>query len=127
MSDGIGLPLQIAKDSSCVMAANPYPAPPSLLIPNYCHHQLKFLQLPSPQHRITGMRFGALLFAAANLAFAEDAAAIMAKVAANVEGAVEGRKQYVYQQTVRASLVRTNGQLARSIRLFHSPRVPRRS
>jgi hypothetical protein len=37
----------------------------------------------------------------------------MAKVAVNVEGAVEARKQYVYQQTVRASLVRTDGQLAR--------------
>ena len=59
------------------------------------------------------MRLGALLFAAATLAFAEDAAAIMTKVASNVEAAVEARKQYVYQQTVRASLVRTNGQLAR--------------
>jgi hypothetical protein len=59
------------------------------------------------------MRFGALLFLAAVPAFAEDAAAIMAKVAVNVEGAVEARKQYVYQQTVRASLVRKNGQLAR--------------
>ena len=51
------------------------------------------------------MRFGALLFLAAVPAFAEDAAAIMAKVVVNVEGAVEARKQYVYQQTVRASLV----------------------
>jgi hypothetical protein len=86
---------------------------PPFFDPIRCYHQLKFLQLPSPQHRITDMRFGALLFAVATLAFGEDATAIMAKVAANVEISVEARKQYVYQQTVRASLVRTNGQLAR--------------
>jgi hypothetical protein len=34
----------------------------------------------------------------------------MVQVAANVEKAVDARGQYVYQQTVRASLARTNGQ-----------------
>ena len=37
----------------------------------------------------------------------------MAHVAANVEKAVDLRRQYVYQQTVRTSLSRTNGQPAR--------------
>jgi hypothetical protein len=59
------------------------------------------------------MRLGALLILAAPAGFAQDAAAIMARVAANVEQAVEARRQYVYQQTVRASLIRANGQLAR--------------
>jgi hypothetical protein len=44
---------------------------------------------------------------------ADDAAAIMAKVAANVENAAEARRQYVYHQQVRSSLVRTNGVVAR--------------
>jgi hypothetical protein len=39
---------------------------------------------------------------------AQDAAAIMAKAAANVEGATEARKQFVYQQNIRASLVGGN-------------------
>jgi hypothetical protein len=59
------------------------------------------------------MRIAALLFLAATPLFAEDAGAIMAQVAANVEKAVDARRQYVYQQTVRASLVKTNGQLSR--------------
>ena len=42
-----------------------------------------------------------------------DAATIMAKVAATMEKAAEGRKQYVYHQKIRSSLVRTNGQIAR--------------
>src|SRR5258707_2878327 len=42
-----------------------------------------------------------------------DGPAIMAKVAATMEKAAEGRRQYVYQQKVRSSLVRTNGQIAR--------------
>jgi hypothetical protein len=63
--------------------------------------------------RLSYMRLGALLILAAPIAFAEDAAGIMARVAANVEQAVEARRQYVYQQTVRASLIKTNGQLSR--------------
>jgi hypothetical protein len=43
----------------------------------------------------------------------ETAAAIMEKVAANVERAAEARSQYVYQQRVRSSLIRGNGQLSR--------------
>jgi hypothetical protein len=41
-----------------------------------------------------------------------DAAGIMAKVAANVERATGARKQYVYHQFVRSSLVRSNGVMA---------------
>jgi hypothetical protein len=59
------------------------------------------------------MRLGALLILATPAGFAADATAIMARVAANVEQAVEARRQYVYQQTVRASLIKPNGQLAR--------------
>src|SRR5450759_4246377 len=42
-----------------------------------------------------------------------DASAIMAKVAANVEKATDARRQYVYRQLVRSSLVKSNGQVAR--------------
>jgi hypothetical protein len=42
-----------------------------------------------------------------------DAAGIMAKVAENVERAADARKQFVYHQLVRSSLVRSNGQVAR--------------
>jgi hypothetical protein len=73
----------------------------------------QFLEPPRLWPRINGMRFGALLLLGVPLAFAEDAAAIMARVATNVERTVDARRQYVYQQTVRASLMRTNGQLAR--------------
>ena len=44
---------------------------------------------------------------------AGDAAAIMAKVAANIEKAAEARKHYVYHQHVRSSLVRSNGRISR--------------
>ena len=44
---------------------------------------------------------------------APDAAAIMAKVAANVEAATDARRQFVYHQSVRSSLVRASGQIAR--------------
>ncbi len=43
----------------------------------------------------------------------DDAASIMAKLAANVEKSTDARRQYVYEQAVRSSLVRTNGQAAR--------------
>jgi hypothetical protein len=42
-----------------------------------------------------------------------DALAIMKKVAANTEAATEARRQYVYRQKVRASLVRNDSQIAR--------------
>jgi len=51
----------------------------------------------------TCLSCAALLLAAR--VFAQDATAIMAKAAANFEGAVEARKQFVYQETIRASLV----------------------
>lgn len=41
------------------------------------------------------------------------AAEIMAKVAANVESATEERTHYIYHQSVRSSLVRGNGKIAR--------------
>ncbi len=59
------------------------------------------------------MRLAVVLCLAIAPALAEDPAAIMAQVAANVEKAVDARRQFVYQQNVRASLMRTNGQLAR--------------
>jgi hypothetical protein len=59
------------------------------------------------------MKFAVFLCLAASPMLAEDATAIMVQVAANVEQAVDARRQYVYQQTVRASLARTNGQFAR--------------
>jgi hypothetical protein len=42
-----------------------------------------------------------------------DAAAIMAKVAANMEKSAETRRQFVYRQTIRAGLIRSGGELAR--------------
>ena len=42
-----------------------------------------------------------------------DAAAIMAKVADRMEKSADFRKQYVYHQRIRSSLIRTNGQAAR--------------
>ena len=45
---------------------------------------------------------------------AQDAREIMTKMAENLESGLDGRLQYVYRQTVKARLVRTNGQVARS-------------
>jgi hypothetical protein len=42
-----------------------------------------------------------------------DAGEVMARVAAGVEAATEARRQYVYRQKVRSSLIRSNGQLSR--------------
>ncbi len=42
-----------------------------------------------------------------------DAAAIMARVVANLDRAAEARRQFVYRQTVTSSLIRGNGQLSR--------------
>jgi hypothetical protein len=55
---------------------------------------------------------GLLALPAAPLAD-DDAAAIMAKVAANVEKAADSRRQFVYHQSVISTLVRSNGQIAR--------------
>jgi hypothetical protein len=44
---------------------------------------------------------------------AQDAAGIMAQVAANVEKSADARKQYIYHQLVRSSLNRGNGEIAR--------------
>ena len=38
---------------------------------------------------------------------------IMNRMAANMDSATEARRQYVYQQKVKARLIRTNGQVAR--------------
>jgi hypothetical protein len=61
-----------------------------------------------------------ILILAAPAGFAQDAASIMARVAANVGEAVEARRQYVYQQTVRVSLIKKNGQIARRERLQYT-------
>lgn len=45
---------------------------------------------------------------------APDAAAIMQRMAANLDSALDARRQYVYKQRVKARLVRTNGQTARA-------------
>lgn len=45
---------------------------------------------------------------------AQDATQIMARMAENLESGTDARLQYVYRQTVKARLVRTNGQVARS-------------
>lgn len=42
-----------------------------------------------------------------------DAAAIMAKVAANIEKSAEVRRHFVYRQSTRASLIRAGGEVAR--------------
>ena len=43
----------------------------------------------------------------------DSAAAIMSRVAANVEQTAEGRKQYIYEQPVRSSLIRGSGEPSR--------------
>jgi hypothetical protein len=55
-----------------------------------------------------------LLLLTGALAFADDdAAAIMTKVAANVEKSTDARRQYVYKQSIISNLVRSNGKIAR--------------
>lgn len=54
-----------------------------------------------------------LVLCLAALQVVDDPGAIMARMAANVEQAASARRQYVYQQSVRASLVRSNGDVAR--------------
>jgi hypothetical protein len=61
--------------------------------------------------RIRG--FVAILLYAGALTAGESAEAIMARVAANIEKSAEARKQYVYQQRVRTSLIRSDGQPSR--------------
>jgi hypothetical protein len=43
----------------------------------------------------------------------DDAAAIMTKVAANVEKSMDARRQYVYKQSIISNLLRSNGKIAR--------------
>src|SRR5258706_171582 len=60
------------------------------------------------------MRLCVLLAVLSGALSAEQSAeAIMAKVAANIEKTAEARKQYVYQQRVRSSLIRSSGQPSR--------------
>src|ERR1035438_7774986 len=55
-----------------------------------------------------------LLLLTGTLAFADDdAAAIMTKVATNVEKSTDARRQYVYKQSIVSNLVRSNGKIAR--------------
>jgi hypothetical protein len=54
-----------------------------------------------------------LLAAALAQAADETAADIMAKVAANFEQAADGRRQYLYNQSVRSTLTRSDGIVAR--------------
>jgi hypothetical protein len=55
-----------------------------------------------------------LLLLTSTLAFADDdAAAIMTKVATNVEKSTDARRQYVYKQSIISNLVRSNGKIAR--------------
>jgi hypothetical protein len=58
------------------------------------------------------MRLGALLILATPAGFAEDASAIMARVQPTLSRRSKPRREYVYQQTVRASLIKQDGQLA---------------
>src|SRR5215471_14932891 len=44
---------------------------------------------------------------------AEDATTIMEKMAANFEKAAEGRRQFVYRQNIKGSLIRGDGKLSR--------------
>lgn len=55
-----------------------------------------------------------LVLLTCSFAFADDdAAAIMTKVAANVEKSTGARRQYVYKQSIISNLVRSNGKIAR--------------
>jgi hypothetical protein len=55
-----------------------------------------------------------LLLLTGTIAFADDdAAAIMTKVATNVEKSTDARRQYVYKQSIISNLVRSNGKIAR--------------
>lgn len=56
-------------------------------------------------------KLSALILCLSATARGEDAAAIMQKVAANTDAAAEARRQYVYHQRVRSSLLRSNGQV----------------
>jgi hypothetical protein len=44
---------------------------------------------------------------------AEDAAAIMARMAERMAASVDARREFVYEQRVKASMIRTNGRMAR--------------
>jgi len=59
------------------------------------------------------MRTLLLLFTVTIALADDDAAAIMTKVAANVEKSTDARRQYVYRQSILSNLVRSNGKIAR--------------
>jgi hypothetical protein len=61
----------------------------------------------------TVMLFSASLSALVFAADSPDPLEIMKHVAANFDQATEGRRQFVYKQTVRSSMVRSNGQIER--------------
>ena len=54
----------------------------------------------------------------ASAALADDAAAIMAKVAANVEAATDARRQFVYRQNVRGSMSKSGQRIRREDRQY---------
>lgn len=62
----------------------------------------------------------ALVLLIAGALAAQDAAEIMAKMAANVENSTAERQRYIYQQQVRARLLRTDGKVARQERREYS-------
>jgi hypothetical protein len=54
-----------------------------------------------------------LVFSAGVARAEDDAGAVMAKMAANMDGAAEARRQFVYTQAIKASVIRGNGQMSR--------------
>lgn len=51
---------------------------------------------------------------------AQDPAEILAKAAANLEQATAARREYVYEQKVRARLIRSNGELGREEKHYYT-------
>ncbi len=62
----------------------------------------------------------AILLASALPLAGLDAAAVMTNAAANMERAVDARRQYVYDQKVRAKLIRSDGKLSREEKRAYS-------
>jgi hypothetical protein len=54
-----------------------------------------------------------LVFSAGVARAEDDAAAIMAKMAANMDGAAEARRQFVYTQAIKAAILHTDHQFSR--------------
>lgn len=51
---------------------------------------------------------------------AQDPAEILGKVAANLEQATAARREYIYEQKVRARLIRSNGELGREEKRYYT-------